>query len=107
MKQIQTEAQEMAQAETTSARALARLLGMMNAKNSAIPPAPLFCCQFANDPLQHPGEALKMLWNKSHSYPGEPTRAGMVESQYVLLECKTFLKREVDLTIDSDASLQG
>ena len=44
-------------------------------------PASFFCCQLQMT-LTSTLETLTMLQNTSHSYPGVPTRAGMVEPQY-------------------------
>jgi len=107
IKQIRAEAWKMTQAKTTSAHTLARPLGMMNATNNVIPPAPLFCRQLqitlSNTLERHSQcyeaqitltpESLEELewWNHNmYNWNG-----------------KTLLRREVDLTIDSDASMEG
>lgn len=44
MKHIRAEARKLARETSIPARALAQLLGKMNATNCVLPPAPLFCC---------------------------------------------------------------
>ena len=107
IKNIQAEARKIAGLRTTTARCLARLLDMMNATNCVIPPAPLFC--------RH----LQMALSNTLEENSQCYEAKVVLSQDCLEElewwdtnmCKwngrTILKREIDLTIDSDASLQG
>jgi len=107
IKQIQTEAWKIAKAGTTSARSLARLLGMMNAINSVIPPAPLFCHQ------------LQMILSNAleRHHQCYETQVSLTPDCTEELEwwnhnmCnwngKALLRREVDLTIDSDASMEG
>ena len=107
IKQIRAEARKIAQAKTTSARALAHLLGMMNATNNVIPPAPLFCRQ------------LQMTLSNTLEMNSQCYEALITLTQGCLEELnwwnnnmckwngKTLMRREVDLTIDSDASLEG
>jgi len=80
---------------------------MMNATNSVIPPAPLFCRELQmtlSNTLERHSQCYK-------------TQVTLIPECLQELEWwnhnmrnwngKTLLKREVDMTIDSDASLQG
>ena len=107
IKQIRAESRNMMKESKTSARALARLVGKMNATISVIPPAPLF--------YRHLQMALANALNSNHqSYETE-----ISISQYCREELnwwdmnmsrwngRSLLSQEIDMTIDSDASLIG
>ena len=103
MKKICAEARKLAAAETVRARDLARLLGKMNATLCVIPVAPLFC--------RHLQMCLSQALNSNaQSYealvPLSPeSREELVrwDTHMKNWNGKTLLRREIDLTIDSDA----
>ena len=107
MKSIRTEARKLARLGTMTARSLACLLGMMNATSCVIPPAPLFCCH------------LQMTLSNTLERNSQHYKAQVILPQDCLEELewwdtnmgrwngRTILKREMDLAIDLDASLQG
>ena len=108
IKQIRAEARKMMRmAEPPSARTLARLLGKMNSTTCVIPPAPLFYrslqMAFSNTLETHSQnyEGLVML------LPDSLEELQWWDTEMSKWNGKTLLKREVDMVIDSDASLQG
>ena len=94
-------------AVSVPARDLARLLGKMNATACVLPVAPLFC--------RHLQRSLSQALNDSaQSYETRVTLSTESREELVWWDThmkkwngKTLLRREVDLTIDSDASLTG
>ena len=107
-KQIRAEARKMMRmAEPPSARTLARLLGKMNSTTCVIPPAPLFYrslqMALSNTLETHSQnyEGLVML------LPDSLEELQWWDTEMSKWNGKTLLKREVDMVIDSDASLQG
>ena len=108
IKQIRAEARKMMRmAEPPSARTLARLLGKMNSTTCVIPPAPLFYrslqMALSNTLETHSQnyEGLVML------LPDSLEELQWWDTEMSKWNGKTLLKREVDMVIDSDASLQG
>ena len=108
IKQIRAEARKMMRmAEPPSARTLARLLGKMNSTTCVIPPAPLFYrslqMALSNTLETHSQnyEGLVML------RPDSLEELQWWDTEMSKWNGKTLLKREVDMVIDSDASLQG
>ena len=107
MKKIRAESRAMARADQVSARALARLVGTMNATVQVIPPAPLF--------YHHLQMALSDTLNRSsQSYEvqvplSQNCREELMwwDNHMIEWNGKSFLSKEIDLTIDSDASLTG
>ena len=107
LKKIRAEARKMALAVSVSARDLARLLGKMNATASVIPVAPLFC--------RHLQRSLSQALNdNAQSYDTQVTLSPESREELVWWDThmkdwngKTLLRRQIDLTIDSDASLTG
>ena len=107
MKKIRAEARSMATAEHTSARAIARLVGKMNATSRVIPPAPLF--------YRHLQMALSEALNSnSQCYetqvslsPYSREELKWWDNHMVKWNGKSLLSKEIDMIIDSDASLMG
>ena len=107
MKKIRAESRAMARAEQVSARALARLVGKMNATSQVIPPAPLFFC--------HLQMALSDTLNRNlQSYEAQVPMSQNCKEKLMWWDNhmakwngKSLLSKEVDMTIDSDASLIG
>ena len=102
LKKIRLEAQRLLREDVVSARSLSRLIGKMNATNQVIPPAPLFYRNLQMSLHQ----ALRM----SHSQNYEPraiTELDWWVKNMSKWNGKALLKRQVDLTINSDASLSG
>ena len=103
MKKICAESRAMARTDQVSARALARLVGKMNATVWVIPPAPLF--------YRHLQMALSTTLNRSsHSYEvqvplSQNCREELMwwDNHMIEWNGKSFLSKEIDLTIDSDA----
>ena len=96
-----------AESRAVSGRALASLVGKMNATSQVIPPAPLF--------YRHLQMALSRTLN-THSQCYEAQVPLTQECREELMwwdthminwNGKSLLKKEVDITIDSDASLTG
>ena len=105
MKLIQAEACKLAREMSISARTLAQLLGKMNATNCVLPPAPLFCHQ-----LQI--ALANTLERNSQCYEAQVllTQDCLEELEWWNTNMsrwngKTLLKQDIDLMIDSDASL--
>ena len=105
LKKIRAESRKLAREQTTPARSLARLLGKMNATTPVIPPAPLFC--------RHLQMSLtRALEEGSQSYETLVTLS--LEGREELMwwdnhmskwNGKSLVKTEIDIVIDSDASL--
>jgi len=94
-------------AGSTSAQTLARLLGKMNSTICVIPSAPLFC-RYLQMALSN------TLETHSQDYKGSVTLSvdNLEELKWWDTEMskwngKTLLNREIDMIIDSNASLQG
>ena len=108
IKQIRAESRRITRmAESTSARTLARLLGEMNSTACVIPPVPLF---YRNLQMA----LSNTLERHAQNYDGlvTLTPASLEELKWWDMEMsrwngKTLFKRETDMIIDSDASLQG
>ena len=97
----------MTQTMSVSARNLDRLLGKMNAVASVLPVASLFCCDLQRSLSQ-------ALNNSSQSYNTQVALSPESREELIWWDThmknwdgKILLKREIDLTIDSDASLAG
>ena len=107
IKKIRAEARSMATAEHTSACAIARLVGKMNATSRVIPPAPLF--------YRHLQMALSEALNSnSHCYETQVSLSRYSreelkwwDNHMVKWNGKSLLSKEIDMIIDSDASLIG
>ena len=107
IKKIRAEARKMKGEESVSARALARLIGKMNATKQVIPPAPLF--------YRHLQRDLSGALNRTHqNYDAQLTlsRDSLEELDWwdthmTRWNGKSVLKKDIDLVIDSDASLTG
>ena len=107
LKKIRAESRKLAREQTTSARSLARLLGKMNATTPVIPPAPLFC--------RHLQMSLtRALEEGSQSYETHVTLSPEGREELTWWDNhmsrwngKSLVKTEIDIVIDSDASLMG
>ena len=106
IKQIRAEARKLVRQKTVSARMLAQLLGKMNATNCVLPPGPLF--------YRHLQMALtNALEQSSQCYEAQVplTQKCLEELEWWDNMCrwngKTLLQRDINLVIDSDASLKG
>ena len=107
IKKIRAESRSMVREDQVSGRALARLVGKMNATSQVIPPAPLL--------YRHLQMALSATLNQ-HSQCYEAMVPLTTECREELMwwdthminwNGKSLLKKEVDMIIDSDASLIG
>jgi len=107
IKKIRAEARKMAQQPRVSARSLSRLLGKMNATTQVIPPAPLFYRHLQmtlTEALDKGGQNYEteislpldcveeLLWWDNHMSKWNG---------------KSMVRRDVDLVIESTASLRG
>ena len=107
IKTIRTEARSMAMAGHTSARAIARLVGKMNATSRVIPPAPLL--------YRHLQMALSEALNSNcQCYETQVSLSRYIreelkwwDNHMVKWNGKSLLSKEIDMIIDSDASLMG
>ena len=107
LKKICAESRKLAREQTTSACSLARLLGKMNATTPVIPPAPLFC--------RHLQMSLtRALEEGSQSYETHVTLSPEGREELTWWDNhmsrwngKSLVKTEIDIVIDSDASLMG
>ena len=107
LKKIRAEAGRCLREESITARALSRLLGKMNAATQVIPPAPLF--------YRH----LQMSLSQALDFSSQNYETNIMLSRDCKEELswwianmrkwngKTLLQKEIDLTIESDASLTG
>ena len=93
--------------EIVSARALSHPLGKMNATAQVIPPAPLFCSHLQMDLAQ-------ALERGNQCYETQLTLSPEAREELVWWDThmsawngRSLLKRDLDLVIDSDASLIG
>ena len=93
--------------EAVSARVLARLIGKMNATSRVIPPPPLFYghlqMQLA-EALNSNGQSYEAMISLSQDCKEELM---WWDNHMIRWNGKTLLKKEIDLIIDSDASLLG
>ncbi len=108
LKKIRLEAQRLLREDVVSARSLSRLIGKMNATNQVIPPAPLFYRNLQMSLHQ----ALRISHSQNYEQttvlsPGARTELDWWVENMSKWNGKALLKRQVDLTIDSDASLSG
>ena len=109
IKKIRAETRSMATVEhtCTSARAIARLMGKINATSRVIPPAPLF--------YHHLQMALSEALNSnSQCYetqvslsPYSREELKWWDNHMVKWNGKSLLAKEIEMIIDSDASLMG
>ena len=107
IKKIRAESRAMLKEDQVSGRALARLVGKMSATSPVIPPAPLF--------YRHLQMALSHTLNQhSQCYEAQVPLTQECREELVWWDAhminwngKSLLKKEVDMTIDSDASLVG
>ncbi|XP_065902413.1 uncharacterized protein [Dysidea avara] len=107
IKQIRAEARKLARQKSVSARMLAQLLGKMNATNCVLPPGPLFY------------RYLQMALTNTLEQSSQCYEAQVPLTQECLEELewwdsnmcrwngKTLVQRDIDLVIESDASLEG
>ena len=93
--------------KTISARHLAQLLGKMNAKVCIIPPSPLFYCHLQMalyNTLERNNQNYKALMTVTTECLN---KLDWWNNHMLKWNGKSLLKEEIDLTIDSDASLTG
>ena len=107
IKQIQAEAQKLVREKTISVRSLAQLLGKMNAMVCVISPASLFYCYLQmvlSNTLEGNNQNYKALTTS-------PTKCldelDWWNNHMLKWNGKSLIKKEIDLTINSDASLIG
>ena len=97
----------MAMAEHTSARAIARLVGKMNATSRVIPPAPLFYCHLQMA-LSEALNSNSLCYETQISFsPYSREELKWWDNHMVKWNGKSLLSKEIDMIIDSDASLMG
>ena len=107
IKQIRAEARKLMRLKTISARHLAQLLGKMNATVCVFPPAPLFYrhLQMAlSNTLERNNQNYEALMTLTTECLDE---LDWWNNHMLKWNGKSLLKKEIDLTIDSDASLTG
>ena len=107
MKKIRAEARKLAVLETIDTRSLSRLLGKMNATSCVVPPAPLFTRHLQMN-LSRALEANSQNYDSLLILSRESKEElRWWDTHMSRWNGKSLIKREVDLTIDSDASLIG
>ena len=107
IKKIRAESRKLLEAGQSSARALSRLIGKLNAANQVIPPAPLFYRHLQMD-LATALRAADQDYETSLTLSSDSREELMWwDSQMIKWNGKTVLSAEPDLTIESDASSQG
>ena len=107
IKKIWAESRKLFEAGQSSARALSRLIGKLNAANQVIPPAPLFYRHLQMD-LATALRAADQDYETSLTLSSDSREELMWwDSQMIKWNGKTVLSAEPDLTIESDASSQG
>ena len=105
LKKIRAEARKLEREGRASARALSRLIGKMNATSQVIPPAPLFyrnlqmsCTQALERNFQNYDSELTLSQEDRIELKWWDSHMGNWNG-------KTLIKREINLTIESDVSL--
>ena len=107
LKKIRAEARKMAQSMSVLARDLARLLGKMNATSSVLPVAPLFCRHLQRNLSQALNDSAQSYETQVALSPESREELVWWDTHMKNWNGKTLLRREIALTIDSDASLTG
>ena len=107
MKKIRAEARKMHTQNKVSARTLSRLIGKTNATSQMIPPAPLFF-RYLQMTLTRALELSIQNYDTVLSLTPEcMEELTWWDQQMSRWNGRSLLSKEVDLVIDSDASLQG
>ena len=107
MKKIHAEARKLADLETIDTRSLSCLLGKMNATSCVVPPAPLFTRHLQMN-LSRALEANSQNYDSLLTLSQESKEElRWWDTHMSRWNGKSLIKREVDLTIDSDTSLIG
>ena len=107
LKKIRAEARKMGKQAAVSARELSRLLGKMNAAASVIPIAPLFCRNLQMNLTEALNASDQSYETQVRLSPESREELQWWNTQMRKWNGKTLLRREIDLVIDSDASLTG
>ena len=107
LKKIRAEARKIWGAESVSGRALARLIGRMNATTQVIPPAALFYRHLQRDLARALDESQQNYDTQLRLSRDSREELEWWNSKLQNWNGKSLLDKEVNLVIDSDASLAG
>ena len=107
LKKIRAESQKLVKEDTVSARSLAWKLGKMNATAQVIPPAPLFCRNLQMSLALALGEHSQCYKAPVTLPPEGKEELSWWDTHMSRWNGKSLVKTEIDMVMDSDASLLG